>query len=607
MAGAAAAVALLVAGVGVLLLVAAGPAGADDHESISTYDTRLQVQADGTLRVQESIRYDFGANPRHGIIRTIPVRFRYDDDRDRVYEISDVAATVDGAPVEVAGDAADGAESLRLGDPDQTITGAHTYVIHYLVRGALNHFADHEELYWNVVGDAWAVPIAAATATVSGPVSISNTLCFAGATGSQLGCTGHAVSGGIATFHQVNIGNGAGLTVVVGFPAGSVANTSPILVDRHDLTAAFQPTPATIGVGSGLALLGVGAALLLAFRVGRDRYYVGQLPGLVPTAREPSVQERKPLLRAPPVSVEFGPPEHIRPGQVGTLIDEKANVHDVTATIVDFAVRRHLHIREVADTSPTDWELTKLTDGDPDFLSYERYLFDALFAHRDRVRLADLKNTFTAQLHEVQRRLYANMVDERWYRQSPATTRAVARVAAVVVLILAAGVTALLAATTHAALIGVGLVVAAIVLLVMAGTFPARTGRGSAMLARVQGFRLYIATAEAEQMKFQEREQIFSEFLPYAIVFGLADRWAGIFAKLGADAMPSGAGSGTPGLYWYTGSPGWTILAFSQSIGAFTTTTTGTVASSPPSASGSSGFSGGFAGGGGGGGGGGSW
>ena len=160
-----------------------------------------------------------------------------------------------------------------------------------------------------------------------------------------------------------------------------------------------------------------------------------------------------------------------------------------------------------------------------------------------------------------------------------------------------------MATFTQAALIGVGLVVGALVLLAVAGKFPARTGRGSAALSRVQGFRLYIATAEVEQMKFQEREQIFSRYLPYAMVFGLADRWAGIFRDIGS-VGPDGSG----GLYWYSGQPGWSMLYFHQSIGSFTTTTVGTIATTPPSASGSSGFGGGgFSGGGGGGGGGGSW
>jgi hypothetical protein len=582
----------------------AAPAEAASDEAISTYDTRLDVTADGRMRVTETIAYDFGGNRRHGIIRKVPARFRYDSTHDRVYPIDDVSVAVDGTRTRLRRSSEGGYEIFTIGDPDRTLTGAHTYTIGYTVRGALNGFGEHDELYWNAVGTEWQVPIAAASATVTGPAPIQASQCFAGPAGSHLGCDAMTVDGATATFRQSRLGNGAGLSTVVAFAVGTVGGTDPVLIRRHDLTAAFRPTPATVGGGAGLALVGVAGALAVGWLVGRDRRYVGPLPGLTPEPGEPEIQRRRPLIGAPPVSVEFVPPYDIRPGQVGTLVDERANVLDVTATIVDFAVRRHLHIRELPRTGRwggQDWELTKLTDGDKDFLPYERTLFDALFHDRDQVRLSGLKNTFRADLGRVQRQLYADMVEHGWYRRSPAQTRAVARVSAVGVVVIAIGVTALLARFTQAALVGVGLVVGALVLLAVAGRFPARTGRGSAVLARVQGFRLYIATAEAEQIKFQEREQIFSRYLPYAMVFGLADRWAGIFSDIGA-AGPDGAG-----LYWYTGQPGWSMLYFGQSIGSFTTTTVGTIASTPPSASGGSGFSGGFSGGGGGGGGGGSW
>jgi hypothetical protein len=306
------------------------------------------------------------------------------------------------------------------------------------------------------------------------------------------------------------------------------------------------------------------------------------------------------------VSVEFVPPDKVRPGQVGTLVDEKADVVDVTATVVDFAVRKHLHITEIRDpgeTRPRDWQLNRLTDGDPKFLRYERILFDALFDGRDTVLLSDLKFTFHTDLVRVRAQLYSDMVRQGWYRQSPQRTRASAVALGIVFLLVSVGITALLAVWTHFALVGVGLVLASLVVLLIAPRFPARTGKGSAALARIQGFRLYIATAEAEQIKFQEREQIFSEYLPYAIVFGLAERWAGIFANIGK-VSPEGGG-----LYWYSGAPGWNMGLFAGSLYTFTNTAGVSLASTPPSASGISGFSGGggFAGGGAGGGGGGSW
>jgi uncharacterized membrane protein YgcG len=608
-----------------LFLLAASPAYAAPTESISSYDTGIQIQPDGAMVVTETIVYDFGSNRKHGIFRRIPARFRYDEHRDRVYPISDVRVTMDGSSggsAKLNRSSAGGYEVFKIGDPNRTVTGRHTYVIRYTVRGALNSFSDHEELYWNAIGTEWPVPIASASATVTGPASITQVQCFEGPSSSGMACADKSSAGSTATFRQPTIGDGAGLTVVVALPAGSVRGTGPILVQRRDLANAFWLTPVTVG-GAGAALvLGVGGALVVGWLIGRDRRYVGQLPGLTPGYGEVTTEERKPLIGAPPVSVEFVPPplsetggtvrrpgyrgNEIRPGQVGTLIDEQANVLDVTATIIDFAVRGHLHIRELplaARYGSHDWELTKLTDGDADFLPYERTLFRALFNERDSVRLSDLKYTFASDLGKVRSKLYADMVKQGWYRQSPAATRAAARGVGVVLILVAVGITVLLGAVAHAALIGLGLVAGAVALFAVAGRFPARTGRGSAMLARIQGFRLYVATAEAEQIRFEEREQIFSRYLPYAMVFGLADRWAAQFAQLGA-ARPDG----TSGLYWYTGQPGWSMLYFGQSIGSFSTTTTGTIASTPPSASGSSGFSGGgFSGGGGGGGGGGSW
>jgi hypothetical protein len=596
---------------GALLAAPALPAAAAPDESITTDDVAIQLAADGTLDVTETIGYDFGANHRHGIVRTIPtqVHLQNDDRHDRSYPIEGVSVERDGSPEPMSRSTVDNNTQIKIGDPDNdNLTGTHSYVIRYTMRGVVNAFSDHDELDWNATGSDWSVPIGKSSATVTGPATVTRIACYAGRSGSSQPCSQSRKDGQTATFHQDQVLNpGDGLTVVIAYPAGTFSNTSPILIKRGpNLAAGFRVSWWAVGGGAALALLGSLFALLIAWRVGRDRYYVGQLPGLAPGPGEPEIERRKPLIGAPPVSVEFVPPDKVRPGQVGTIVDEKADVVDVTATIVDLAVRKHLHIAEIrdpGDTRPTDWQLNKLTDGDAKFLRYERTLFDALFDGRDSVLLSDLKYTFHTDLTRVRTQLYSDMVRQGWYRQSPARTRAAARALGVVLLIASVGVTALLAVWTHFALIGVGLVIAALVLLIVAPRFPARTGRGSAALARIQGFRLYIATAEAEQMKFQEREQIFSEYLPYAIVFGLAERWARIFSDIGS-VTPQGGG-----LYWYTGVPGWNMGLFAGSLYTFTNTASVSLASTPPSASGVSGFSagGGFAGGGAGGGGGGSW
>ncbi len=585
--------------------VAAGPARAawaEGAESISRYDVTINVAADATMRVTETITYDFGNNERHGIMRDIPVRVHVDDTHDRVYPIDAVSATMDGSAVPFEQGSDGGDELLRVGDPDKTIRGEHTFVLAYTVRGALNGFADHDELYWDVVGDGWAVPIASATATVTGPAGIIRIDCFAGPSGGPSSCDGRSVDGVTAGFGPQRLASHTGLTVVVAFPSGSVGDTAPLLAPRRDAAAAFRATPLTVGLGGALALLGVAAVLLLAWLVGRDRRYVGLLPGLSPGFGESAVERRRPLFGTPPVSVEFGPPEKIRPGQVGTMIDERADPRDVTASIVDLAVRRHLYIKEVDEEGVRDWDLVKLTDGDPDFLPYEKTLFEALFADRDRVRLSELRGTVAGPVRQARQELYQDMVDRGWYRRSPADTRRRGYLLAGFG-VLAAAVATVVLALVHLGLIGIGLIVAALALVAVAGLLPARTGRGSAVLARIQGFRLYVATAEAKQLEFQERAQIFSTFLPYAIVFGLVDRWAATFADQGLFEQEEG-------VYWYGGPGPFTYAWFHGSFGGFTTGTAmvGTaVAAASGSSAGTSGFSGGFAGGGAGGGGGGSW
>jgi uncharacterized membrane protein len=128
---------------------------------------------------------------------------------------------------------------------------------------------------------------------------------------------------------------------------------------------------------------------------------------------------------------------------------------------------------------------------------------------------------------------------------------------------------------------------------------PSRTGRGSAMFSRVRGFRrLFDEGDQGLREKFAEQHEIFSQYLPYAIVFGCTDKWARVFAQLDAQQLETG---------WYRGNAPFNAILLASSINHFGTVATGTLYASQPSSSSGSGFGGGFSGGGGGGGGGGSW
>jgi hypothetical protein len=592
-----------------LLLVSAPPvAAADAGESIGSYDVSLKVGLDGTLHVREQISYDFGTNDKHGIIRTIPTTLHYDDTYDRIYRLDHISvSSPTGAPTRT--EIQTGSTTvIRVGNPDRTVHGRQRYVMSYDVEGALNSFPDHEELYWNAIGDEWAVPIATATATVETPADVTKAACFAGPAGSSLPCASALPSGHTAVFRQLEMGPNQAFTVVAALPPGTVP-AKPVLRERFSFARAFAATPVTVGALAALfALIAAGVAWLLWSR-GRDRRFVGQVPGLAPAAGQQEVEQARPLLSRPDGAVEFVPPDGIRPGQVGTLIDEKADVLDVTATIVDLAVRKYLFIEELPRAnwfSSRDWRLTRLDNSEP-LLPYEKRLYDSLFSGEQAVLMSDLKKKFAPRMKAVQDQLYADAVHQGWFKGRPDTVRSRWTVAGWLLVGAGVGLTYLLAKPlhTHLALVGLGVVAGGVVLTMSARYMPARTGKGSAALARVLGFRQYIRTAEVDQLKFEERESIFSRYLPYAIVFGETDRWAKAFASLGQAAATGSAGGS--GLYWYAGPGAWDLGHFGSSMNSFTSSAAG-VLTSTPGGSGSSGFGGGgSAGGGGGGGGGGSW
>src|SRR6185295_14107226 len=111
-----------------------------------------------------------------------------------------------------------------------------------------------------------------------------------------------------------------------------------------------------------------------------------------------------------PGPVEFIPPDSIRPGQVGTLLDEHANLLDVTASIVDLAVRGWLTITELEPTGlfhrNADYELTETGTGKGELLPYEKKLLTELFRTGSTVKLSDLKYQFRAGLTKIQDGLY---------------------------------------------------------------------------------------------------------------------------------------------------------------------------------------------------------
>ena len=578
---------------------------------VTSFDAVYEIHEDSTVRVAEDIYVDFGTLEKHGIFRDLPYRYEYDGEHDRLITISDVKVEGDAGPRPFELIQSDTHLQVKIGDPDVLVSGVQRYRITYLLTGALNPFASTDEFFWNVTGADWPVPIERATALVTLPeTGIMRTACYEGPTGSTDPCAMRGTDSQASFEATATLGLGSEMTLLVELTKGVVDVGQPTLANRlhaKGFSDYFKFNGQTISLSlvfGGLLFAGI---VRLWWAAGRDRWF-GDMAHLDERRREAT----KPLFARETIVVEYQPPEvassearRMRPAEIGVLVDERADTLDVSATIVDLAVRKYLLIKETKEGGifglfqTKDYELTRLDSGESPLLPYEQTLLAALFEGGTTVKMSDLKNKFHDDLAKVKEELYHQITtSDRFFPRNPEFVRTVYRIAGAVMAGAGVALTWLLASTVGWGVVGVPLVIAGAVLFLLAHLMPRRTALGRQMYRRAMGFKLYMLTAEKERQRFAEERNIFHDYLPYAIVFECVDKWAEAFEGLAAEgAQP----------YWYSGTGPFVPVRFAGSVGEFSSSVSNVMASTPGGRGGSGFGGGGGAGGGGGGGGGGSW
>jgi uncharacterized membrane protein YgcG len=559
---------------GIVLLAVAAPA-AQAVERILRFDVTVTVEPDAALRVEETILYDFGDARRHGIFRDVPVRYarRGAPDHSIQLEVLD-ASDGDGRklPYRVSRQGSD--RRIRIGDPDRTVTGRVEYHLRYRARLAMLHFESHDEVYWNVTGNGWRVPIDAAAAQVAlldAPGAVLDVACFTGALGANRSdCRAAREPDGARFATTAPLAVGEGLTVVVALPTGHVTPPS-------DLERLRARLPAGLLAWLLLPFATVGGLWAYWRRAGRD-------PG-----------------RGAAIPVRYEPPEGLDPAEVGTLLDERADLDDITATILQLAVLGRLEITERESTrflffAQKDYELSK-TERDGPLKEYQGKLLSALFRGRQRVKVSELKNEFYQELPAIRDALYAGISGSgRFFVAPPDKVRT--RWAIAGGLIAMIGVTGIAAGSIG----GFCLAASGVAVLAFSRAMPRRTRKGRRAYEEILGLREFLERVDRdrlERMGVNTREQ-FERFLPYAIVLGVADAWADAFADVYQEPPSWYHGSQTSGPFRPN--------VFVSDVGRSLDTIAQSISSRPSSGGSGSGFGGGgFSGGGFGGGGGGSW
>lgn len=579
--------ALVFAGSWLALASLAGPAAADlGGYVIHRFATRLTVERDATLQVEELLEVEF-SEPRHGIYRTIPVRytdprgFAYTLDVERV-TVTDETGQSYGTQVTDEGRY----KKIRIGDADKTVAGRVVYVIRYRVRDALGQFPEHDELYWNATGNEWNTTIGTATAVVRLPAPLPEDSLRAAGYSGPFGSREREVTitypePGVVRF-QSNRSFGAleGMTVAVGWPHGHVR--FPSALDRAG----------RLLVDNWIVLL---PFAWLAFLWRRYRR-LGRDP-------EPSVS----------AVVQYEPPAGLPPGAVGTLIDERADLADITATVVHLAIRRHLTIRQeerqqLFGLVQRDETVFKRETPPPEdtLAPHEVRVMNALFASGDEVDARALANKFYTHIPGIKTSLYDQLVGKNCFDVSPEKVRTnyvgwgfvagfvTAGVAAAWLLLRGVGQPAM---PIFPFVLGV---LTWVVFCVFSVAMPRRTSTGVRARHWALGFQEYARRVERDQLERSAADPraTFESLLPYAMALGVASAWARRYEGIYENEAPR----------WYVGhhtGRGFSTASFEQSLTSGMSRAGQSMAASPRSSSGSGG--GGSSGGGGGGGGGGSW
>jgi hypothetical protein len=537
----------------------AGPLALTAHAegNASTFIAEGNLSKDGTLKVKQTITLAGAVPPE--LSQKFETREDLVGDRQYVQKLSDITATVKGTQVQ---------PTIKTDDRFTTVTvptnGATEVVMSYMVTGAVVKTDSGTALRWGML-QGLSASVAEFTATVQIPTQFSYIKCTAGSPNSTVPCNFAAAGtegSQIPTFRDGPRGEGEVVTIDIGFPPGGIASNE-VIEYKWTLARAFSAKPLPLALSLGLLALGAVALYGLHRRAGVDISPDGQVSKVgefVPTGAGQS---------------EFRVVDDIRPGHVGTVADERVDPIDITATLVDLAVRGHLVITELpreSEFARSDWEI-KRVDGAPDGLRpFEQQLLDGIASPGGSVRVSDLASRVQESVGGVQNALYDEMVSNGWYERRPDDTRNRWTQLALAALIISVVVTGVLAAFTTFGLVGLALIVVSLGLVFVAQGMPSRTAKGAALLGGLGALRSDLLSHPTNQMPPGRELGEISEVLPYAIVLGGVDRWLDAIVASDVDEHPD-----SYDLSWYHGPENWHMRDLPDSMRNFVTVVSGSL------------------------------
>ena len=534
---------------------------------IDDFHASVTVLPDASVDVTETIKAHFYGVGWHGLYRTIPVEYVTPQGFNyslflTIKKITDG----DGQSLKYESSRERHYRKLKIyiPDPDNSVK---TVSIEYTVSDALRFFEDHDEFYWNVTGDEWTVPIQAASASIVLPEGTTDIRAnpFTGAYGSRAQDADVEIAGnGVEVHTRQPLHIRQGLTIAVAFDKGFVHE--PTAFDKFAL------------------FLRSNWPLVIPIFVFVIMFYLWWTRG------------RDPRLRS--ISAQYEPPDQLTPGEAGTLVDNSADMRDITASIVDLAVRGYIVIEE----HTKDRMLGLIHDKDYSFVlkkdrgewsklkAHEQELMDGLFSAGtvgESVPMSSLENTFYKNLPGIKSRIFESLVEHGYYKRRPDSVRSSYLGMGFVI-----GVILVMGGVWLASRLGeqptayfIAGVLSGAIICGFGWFMPAHTEQGTRALEGVLGFEDFLVHVESDRFnRMIKTPQMFEKFLPFAMALGVEKNWSKAFQGILKEPPE-----------WYHGSsfgPNFYAMSFVSDLNSMSARASSVMTSAPRS-SGGSGFGGG--------------
>ncbi len=546
-------------------------------EHISEFNSEIVINEDASIDIVEEIHYVFSES-RRGIFWTYPVDYSVQGfKRATSFKMNDIYyypvndPSLKESEYERISNTGGWAE-YKIGEEDVYLLGEYVYVVDYTIKDVgVSYFDDHDEIYLNIIGPGWEVPILTSTATITTPVEDTNRVCYTGPEGSSASdCTIVNTDNGMVISTDTMLDSLSAFTLVLAFPVGTI--------EDHTAGMWLQLHIANLGI-----LIPVPVIFIL-FKKSKD-------------------WKNKKITIIP----HYDAPEGLDPMLTGHVFLKKYDQKHLTALIIWMAVKGYLSVEREGKKNFLNKEVESV-EGESNYIVK---LFDAMFSKKDRVEVTKMPISFSSKIPTIVSSV-SSLVTTKGYIEKERVDRKN-------MLTILGGIIAGFSFFTIMPLLMVyaavgtawGIIVSGLAMVITGTKIDVRGVEGNKLYYKLLGLKMYINTAEKHRIEFHNDPEkfrgVFETLLPYAIIFGLEKKWAEEFKELYKDTQPS----------WYKGDYNTftpylmtrSISSLSRGVKAANTKAYGSSSGYRSSgwSSGGSGFSGGSSGGGGGGSGGGSW